>query len=124
VLSAVQIPARPPHSGFAINEVARRHGDFALVGAVVALTPDGESGRQARVALFGVGPTPVRVPVAEEALADGAKATEVAALAARAISPVDDLHASAQYRHQVAAVLVERSVDQARSELQLTLEST
>jgi carbon-monoxide dehydrogenase medium subunit len=105
LLTDVVLPrqgSRP--SGFA--ELARRHGDFALAGAVVLLRP-------ARIVLFGLGGAPERAPEAERALDEGAPAAEVAELATRGLNPVDDVHADGAYRRRVAAVLVRRAVEEA-----------
>ena len=100
-------------AGWGFAEVARRHGDFALVGAAALLWLD-DSRRiaGARLAFFGVGGTPTRGVAAEAALTGKAPGTELFRAAARAaaaaLSPEGDLHASAAYRRDVAAVLAER----------------
>jgi carbon-monoxide dehydrogenase medium subunit len=105
LLTRVLLP-RQDSRPFGFAELARRHGDFALAGAVVLLRP-------ARVVLFGIGAVPARVLEAEQALDGGAAAVEVADLATRDLSPVEDVHADATYRGRVAAVLVGRAVEQA-----------
>ena len=104
-----------PEAGWGFAEVARRHGDFALVGAAALLWQDA-AGRAAgvRLAFFGVGGTPVRGAAAEAALT-GQPVTEAgvraaARAAAAALRPEGDLHASARYRQDVAAVLAERTL--------------
>lgn len=118
LLREIRLPAAPAGAGYAMVEFARRHGDFALAGVMVRLTRDG-AGRfvDPRLALFGVGPRPVRAHRAEAALAgeaprDGLFAA-AAATAATEIAPYDDLHASAEYRRHLAEVLVERALGQA-----------
>ncbi len=115
LLVEVRIPAVPPGTGHAFLELSRRHGDFAIVGvaALVGLGPDGRIERAA-LTLGGAGPTPVRARQAEAALL-GAPPTEdlfreAGELAAREISPTSDIHASADYRRRVAAVLVRRAL--------------
>jgi len=107
------LPRREAGWGFA--EVARRHGDFALVGAIALLWPDAD-GRiaGARLAFFGVGGTPVR-GLAGEAVLVGHEPTpsrfhEAGRAAAQDLSPDSDLHATADYRRKVAAVLAERTL--------------
>jgi CO/xanthine dehydrogenase FAD-binding subunit len=94
--------------------VARRHGDFALVGAAAVMWRDGERVAGARLAFFGVGGTPARGAAAEAALTGHeptpARLRDAARAAAAALSPDSDLHASAGYRRQVAAVLAERTL--------------
>jgi aerobic carbon-monoxide dehydrogenase medium subunit len=115
LLTEVRFALPPSGAGWGFAEVARRHGDFALVGAT-ALLWRGAGGKVggARLALFGVGATPVRA-VAAEALLIGQEPTasrlrDTARAAAAALSPDSDLHATAGYRRTVAAVLAERTL--------------
>lgn len=96
----------PTRWGFA--EFARRHGDFALVTAVVA-----EVAGQVRIALGGVGPVPVRGTAGEQVLAAGGSAREAAAAAAAALEPTADLHGSAPFRRAIAAEMIRRALAQA-----------
>ncbi len=109
LLVAARFAVWPDRSGFAIEEVARRHGDFALAGVACAVT-DG----RARIALFGVGSTPVRARAAEDALLAGATAFEVAEVAASDLDPPGDVHASAPTRVRIARHLVQRAVARAQ----------
>ena len=112
ILVAITFPAPGGPRGVAIEEVARRHGDFALAGVVAAVDDD-----HAAIALFGVESTPVRVPGAEAAVVAGAPVEEVADLAVRDLDPPDDVHASGATRRRIARHLVERAVGRAREEL-------
>jgi carbon-monoxide dehydrogenase medium subunit len=111
----VRLTLPGPGTGWGFAEVARRHGDFALVGAValLACADDGRV-RQARLGLFGVGGTPVRAEAAEALLAGAeptpARVREAARAAADVLRPDPDLHATAEYRRRVAAVLLERTM--------------
>ena len=113
ILLDVWFPGLEPGCGCAWLEFAQRHGDFALAGVAVWLRIDDGSVAQARIVAAGVGPRPVRVVEAEAALV-GQPATESAFVAAeavrKALDPPADLHASADYRRQLAAVLTERAV--------------
>jgi aerobic carbon-monoxide dehydrogenase medium subunit len=115
LVTEVRFSLPRPDAGWGFAEVARRHGDFALVGAAALLWLDG-SGRVAgaRLALFGVGGTPVRGAAAEALLTGQAPSAErireAARAAAAALRPDGDLHASAGYRSEVAAVLAERTL--------------
>ena len=122
LLTAVTFPVWEGRCGFAVDEVARRHGDFALAGACVAVGLDGD-GRVERcgIGLFGLGPVPLRAPAAESA-ALGTVAGDVdpdelgrAATADLAEVPAD-LHAPADYRRRVGAVTVARAWRRAREE--------
>lgn len=123
LLTEVRMRLPSPVAGWAILEVARRHGDFALVGVVALLELAGTGTvREARLALFGVGPTPVRARAAEEALAGRQPTAEefqrAAALVEEALDPDSDLHASAEYRRQVGGVLARRALAQALTRCQ------
>jgi aerobic carbon-monoxide dehydrogenase medium subunit len=117
ILTAIRIPASARGTGAAIAEVARRHGDFAVVGAVAVVRL--EAGRivDARLVLTGVSDTPLRARAAERALmgaepTDGAF-TEAAGQASRDLSPPADLHGTAAYRRHLAGVLVRRTLTEA-----------
>jgi len=115
LVSEVRVSLPPPGAGWGFSEVARRHGDFALVGAAALLSCGGD-GRvtRARIAFFGVGGTPVRGEAAEGALTGHAPTAaairDAARAAANALAPDGDLHATASYRKRVAAVLAERTL--------------
>ena len=118
LLAEVRFPALGPRTGWGFLEVSRRHGDFAVVAAVsvVALDAQGHCQR-VRVALGGVGGTPVRARAVEEALTGARPTPEALAKAAdlvrREVEPESDVHASAEYRREVAAVLVRRTLQAA-----------
>ena len=95
-------------TGWGFAEVARRHGDFALVGAVSLLSLGGDGkATTARLAFFGVGGTPQRGAGAEAALAGQeptrARIEDAARVAAAALSPEADLHATAEYRRRAGS---------------------
>ena len=117
ILTAVEFPVWEGPSGFAAYEVARRHGDFALVGAMAGVQRHGDQVSKAAVALFGVGGTPHRARTAEAALvgsaADRTDLTEIGQLAASDLDPPSDIHASSAYRREIAAVVVERALQAA-----------
>jgi carbon-monoxide dehydrogenase medium subunit len=116
LLTAVRFPSQGPGTRTALQEVARKQADFALAGAVVAADV-GDDGvcDSARIVLFGVADRPVRATGAEEAVAskpltDAAVLAEAAQAAAAGIDPSGDAHASAEYRKEVAGVLVRRAL--------------
>jgi carbon-monoxide dehydrogenase medium subunit len=116
LLTAVRFPVWKEPCGFAVEEVARRSGDFALVGVVCAVALGDGGVDRAGIALFGVGSIPVRAAAAESALLAGAPLDEVAAAAAAELEPPDDLHASGAYRRTVAAELFRRGLTRAMEE--------
>lgn len=104
----------PKHEqqGTAFLEVARRHGDYALVGVAAVVSLVGDRCSQVRLVFTGVGPVPVRVPEAEAA-ATGKRITdpvlaEAGKIVRSRLEPESDIHASADYRRHVAGVLTER----------------
>jgi carbon-monoxide dehydrogenase medium subunit len=100
--------------GWGFHEVARRHGDFALVGAVAVVGLRGGRLDRVRIAVFAAGPTPIRMASAEHALAGQAPLpalfAEAAQAAARELDTQADLHATAKYRRAVAATLIARAL--------------
>ena len=117
---AARFPAWDSPSGFAFEEVARREGDFALVGAAVGVELDADGIiRRTSIAVLGVGGAPVRATEAETALVGRRAETgdldeaEVGRLALAGAEPTDDIHASATYRRRVGAVIVARAVAKA-----------
>ena len=105
VLTAIHVPAARAESRYGFAELARRHGDYALVGLAAAARADGTVVKDVRLAFFGVGPTPVRARAAEAAVERGEDA--VAALA-QDLAPPDDVQASAAARRHLAGVLLRR----------------
>jgi CO/xanthine dehydrogenase FAD-binding subunit len=118
LVAAIELPAPAPRSGFAFEEVARRHGDYALVGVACAVRLDGAgSCVGARVVLLSVGDGPTLSPSAAAALAGQAPTAQAIRAAAEAVNrdldPPSDIHASAAYRRRLAAVLTGRELTRA-----------
>ena len=119
LLTSIRFPILPARSGCAVEEVARRHGDFAMVGAVAAVTlaADGATIEDARIAIINVADRAVRATAAEAGLrgADpGERAfTDAAEAATTDLDPSGDLHASPAYRRKVAGVCVRRALERA-----------
>ena len=117
LVTGISFPAWPRGHVVLFHEVARRPGDFALVGMVGALCVEG--GKIARVGLawFGMGPTPVRAKAAEQMLLgqplDTINSEAVAQLALVETSPFDDHHASAEYRRTVGRRIFARTLREA-----------
>ena len=119
MLVEVEIPPMAPRTGWAFDEVSRRHGDYALAG-VAAMVEVDDAGRctAARIALLSVGDGPVLAAEAAAALAgqapsDAAIRAAADAAARRDIDPPADIHASADYRRHLAEVLVRRVLPRA-----------
>jgi aerobic carbon-monoxide dehydrogenase medium subunit len=119
IATAVELRLWPAGHGYGFQEFARRRGDFALAGAAALLDvgPD-QTVRRAVIALFGVAASPVRLDAAEAGLTGkrlDMTAITVAAAEGRAVEPLEDIHAGADYRRHLAQVLTRRAlVDAAR----------
>jgi CO/xanthine dehydrogenase FAD-binding subunit len=115
LLSEVQVPVPPRRSGSAFLEISRRHGDFAIVGVAALVSLDNEADKiiEARLALTGVGPIPIRLSEVESALAgqpaEPAVIREACRVIGRSLDPDADVHATAEYRRHVAEVLARRA---------------
>jgi aerobic carbon-monoxide dehydrogenase medium subunit len=109
MIIAVRVPAadRATRVGFA--ELARRHGDYAIVGLAAYACSDGKGLSDVRLAYFGVGDTPVRAKKAEAALAAGDVDAAVKALD---LDPQDDVQATAKTKRHLAGVLLRRVAQQ------------
>jgi aerobic carbon-monoxide dehydrogenase medium subunit len=117
VLTAIRFVAWPPGHGYAFEEFARRHGDFAIVSAAVLLQTD-SAGRitRAAVTLGGMGATPVRADELEAALlgqAPDAEFLRQACESCRSLDALDDVHAPASYRQHLATVMSRRALEKA-----------
>ena len=118
LLVEVRVPVTPSRTGSAFLEVSRRHGDFALVGVAATVTLN-EAGlcTAAAIALTGVGPTPVIARDAARAFVgerpSPATFEEAGRRVAERLHPDSDLHASSDYRRQLAHVLTRRALARA-----------
>jgi CO/xanthine dehydrogenase FAD-binding subunit len=116
---AARFPLLPARTGWALDELARRKGDYALAGVALTVTVDGDGAPVAgRAAYLSCAPTPVVVDLTP-ALADGG---DVYDLVAGALSPTDDIHATGAYRRHLAATLTARVVPTALARARETAE--
>jgi CO/xanthine dehydrogenase FAD-binding subunit len=115
ILIEVELPAAKPHSGSCFMEVARRRGDFALVGTACTLQLD-DDGRctQACISFCNAGDTPLLAVDAGQSLigchVDAAEIDQAADLVQRAIDPQGSIHASAKFQRHLAGVLTRRTI--------------
>jgi carbon-monoxide dehydrogenase medium subunit len=129
---AARFPRLAPGTGWAIDELARRHGDYALAGVALTVAVDGR-GRPTggRAAYLSCAPTPVVLdlgpalaaaagPADDGSGAPADRAMEQAAydLVSAALTPTGDIHASADYRRHLAATLTVRGLGPALSRAQ------
>jgi carbon-monoxide dehydrogenase medium subunit len=124
ILTAARFPIWDGRCGFGAAEFARRHGDFAIAGAVaaVALTPN-QSVERCAIALFGMAGVPLRARAAEAAAtgeaASSLSAEEIGRLAVSdADEPPEDLHAPPAYRLRVGAAMAAKAWSEALEEAQ------
>jgi CO/xanthine dehydrogenase FAD-binding subunit len=117
ILVEVRLPAMPKGAGYAFEELARRHGDFALIGIAAVIARDGERCTLARLATSGAGPVPIRLREAEQILErEGLGDAAIEAAGRRAselVDPDSDIHASADYRRHLTSVLTGRAIKRA-----------
>jgi aerobic carbon-monoxide dehydrogenase medium subunit len=115
LLTGVTFPVWSGRCGFAVEELARRHGDFAIAGAAVAVELDADNRvRRCGIGLIGLGPTPVRAGKAEAAAigapVDDLDPEEVGRLAVADLDVVpSDLHGSSAYRTGIGTVMAARA---------------
>ena len=118
--TAVRLPSQPwARRGVAFLEVTRRHHDLAIAGAAaeVSIGADGTI-EEARLALAGVGPRPVRVEAAaglRGQLPVEKVFEELAGEVRRTVEPRDDIHGSAEFRRHLAGTLAGWALQRATS---------
>lgn len=117
LVTAIHYPDWPKGHLTLFREVARRPGDFALVGMVGALAVENNAISRADIAWFGMGPTPIHAKQACDALAgkslSNLDANAIAELAIADTAPFDDHHASAEYRRTVGRRIFARTLSEA-----------
>ena len=118
ILTEVTLPALPPRSGQAIEEFAQRHGDFALAvaAAQITLNADGTLANL-RLCIGGAGPTPIDGSHIFASLAGRIVTPEDVRDALRGLDdeldPLEDIHADAAYRKELARVMAFRAIERA-----------
>jgi len=114
IVTEIHLPKLPPNTGWGFEEVARRAGDFAVAAVAATVTASDDKIEEARIALTGVAPTPVRAQKAEALLRGEKIETKLIERVIEAvrsmIAPDSDLHASSDYRRHLAGVLTGRAV--------------
>lgn len=114
MLTEIQIPALKPNTGVYFTKYSQLLGDYAIASVAVLITLDDKKEKcvNARVGLGGVAPTPIRSKKAEEILKGKAVTEELLAEAAKAASeetsPTTGIEASAEFKTEIAGVLVKR----------------
>ncbi len=130
ILTAVAFPVWPGRCGFSVQEFARRHGDFAIAGATLAVQLDDDDiVTRCGIGLLGMGSTPERGTPAESAVVGRSiadiSAAEVGRLAVSELRDVPaDLQGTAAYRSRVCATMVARAWTEATTAALVTREAT
>jgi carbon-monoxide dehydrogenase medium subunit len=117
MLVAIELRVWPPGHGYAFEEFARRHGDFAIaaVGCLIELAANGTIS-EAALCVSGLGPAPVRLAKAERLLVGqlpSHEAFRAAAVEAEALEAATDIYVSAAYRRHLARILTYRALERA-----------
>ncbi len=122
VLTAIRVPVPPKGTGASYQKMKRKVGDYATAAAAAVLTVEGGKCTAAALALSNVGPTPLYVEEASNALVgtsvDAAAIEYVAAAAVGASDPVGDLRGPAEFRRHMAGVMTRRALEAALSRAQ------
>ena len=118
ICDEIIIPRLPSSAGWAFEEFTRRHGDFAVAGvAAVIVADNNDCCTDARLAITGTAPTPIRATQAESFLVGKSlKQTtldEAGRLVATEVEPESDVHATANYRQHLAGALTTRALQRA-----------
>lgn len=126
LLTAVRVPKAAPGTIVVVEELARRHGDFAIVAVLASLRLDTD-GRiaEAAIGIGGAGPTPLRATAAEHILLGQMPSPQLVRAAAEeataAVDPITDLHAPADYRRRITGVLTRRCLERAMPQAERNL---
>lgn len=119
ILTQIRIPTLPPHTGTAYLKFDHPASHYALCGVAAVLTIQNGTVADARVGITGVGPKAYRASGVEAALkgqpANAETFARAAEKAAEGVDPLDDLHASSEYRAHLARVFTRRALEKAAS---------
>jgi carbon-monoxide dehydrogenase medium subunit len=117
MLVEVRLPAMPSDASYAVEEFARRHGDFAIAAIAAVIERDGARCTKARLATAGISAYSVRLRAAEDVLeAEGLGESAIARaadVAAELVEPLSDQNASAEFRRHLTRVLTGRALRKA-----------
>ena len=117
---SVQFPVWSPNAGFALEEFARRSGDFGIAGAACAVEVSGGKVSRCAIGLMGLAAVPLRAEHAEQALTGASVSdidpVEIGQLATADLEAPADIHASAHYRRRIGAAMVAKALARALGE--------
>jgi len=117
IISEVRLPLLDDSYRYGFEEFSLRAGDFALAMTLALVRMDGGLVREARIGVGGVADRPCRIRAAEDLLVgarpDASVIAEAARLAASALDPMEDQHADAAYRRDLAQAVTRRALTKA-----------
>jgi CO/xanthine dehydrogenase FAD-binding subunit len=118
MLTEIELPSQPSRTGSCFMEIARRRGDFAIVGVAAQVTlGDHDECAEVRLTFCGVGEIPVDAGSATGALIGHAPTEpilrDVAASVQTMIEPAGNVHATADYQRHIAGILTMRALQTA-----------
>lgn len=116
IATAATFPRLPGSTATAVEELARRHGDYAMAGVCVAVDHDGVTVATARAAFIGVSDVPAVLDLTTHLAGqpvDDLDTDDAVVSARAAIDPTGDIHATADYRRHLAGVLLDRALRRA-----------
>lgn len=120
LIVAVHFPVWNADAGFAVEEFARRSGDFAIAGAVCGVEVTDGRVTRCSLGLLGMAATPLRSDVVEQAVTGTAVSDvdveELGRLAVADLEPPGDIHANSAYRRRVGGALASRALASALRE--------
>jgi carbon-monoxide dehydrogenase medium subunit len=119
MLAAIRLPPLPPRTGVAWLEIARRRGDYAMMGVAAVVTRDaGGTCTAASLACCSAGPTPMAAPRAAASLVGttltDADIAAAADLLRQEVEPTGSVQASPAYQRHLAGVIAARALATAR----------
>ncbi|SEO82791.1 FAD binding domain-containing protein [Aquisalimonas asiatica] len=114
LLTAIEIPKAGTRRQ-TVQELVRRHGDYAIVGIVLAADVQGDALRAARVVYFGVGDAPVPAEGAARALEQGDVSAALKALDDD-LDPPGDLTGGPETKRHLARVILQRAINALRAQ--------
>jgi carbon-monoxide dehydrogenase medium subunit len=118
MLTEIDLPSQRSRTGSCFMEIARRRGDFAIVGVAAQVTlGDRNECTDVRLVFCGVGETPVDASPAAAILIGhaptGENLRDVAASVRKMVEPAGNVHATADYQCHIAGILAERALQAA-----------
>jgi CO/xanthine dehydrogenase FAD-binding subunit len=117
LVTEIALPALPPGTGWGFEEFSLRTGDFAFAAVAATVSLADGAVAELRLALMGVGETPLRLRALEAELRgqrlSAPRIAEIAAAARAAVQPPSDLRASSAYRRRLVGALTERALSAA-----------